>query len=182
MYVYFQDLPPTIGYLRKLRVLNADENFLESIPSEVCTKFFHILLFFHPCYKQPWPFSFCLFIFFIHPFSHPFHSYSLLDSCNIFFLILSASHSTHLYCFHLLSHIFFPFQFYSFTLSEFSFSSISILFIVHSHLISSIPFPTCFLVICYSPQPLLSLFILFSFLLPISVLISIFFIPYTMNV
>ena len=33
-----QTIPPSIGLLRNLRALNADENFLESIPTEVSVK------------------------------------------------------------------------------------------------------------------------------------------------
>lgn len=32
---YSQELPSTIGYLKKLRIFNADENYLFYLPSEV---------------------------------------------------------------------------------------------------------------------------------------------------
>ena len=42
-YIFFynllQSLPSSIGYLRKLRILYADENFLEAIPLEVFLSF-----------------------------------------------------------------------------------------------------------------------------------------------
>lgn len=34
-FVSLQSLPSSMGFLKKLRTLNADENFLESIPPEV---------------------------------------------------------------------------------------------------------------------------------------------------
>jgi len=34
-----ESLPSSIGYLRKLRILYADENFLEAIPLEVFLSF-----------------------------------------------------------------------------------------------------------------------------------------------
>ena len=37
-----EELPPSIGFLRHLRTLYADENFLYEIPAEVC-KFYRVL-------------------------------------------------------------------------------------------------------------------------------------------
>ena len=94
----FQSLPASIGFLRKLQILYADENFLEGIPLEVCMKmtpYSYLLdechvMFALACQQAPkwghtWFVSLTNFLFCPTPFRHLFASYFCIKFLKRFF-------------------------------------------------------------------------------------------------
>ena len=96
----FQSLPTSIGFLRKLQILYADENFLEGIPLEVCIKmapYSYLLdechvMFALACQQAPkwghtWFVSLTNFLFCPTPFRHLFASYFCIKFLKGFFVL-----------------------------------------------------------------------------------------------